>query len=99
MTTIYEPVILSAGKEDYGPGATALISAEGVVVGGTLAFQVQHVSDAGADGLYGTYDDTVVVLGGAGHDVFYVTDGGEGDLDGVADGKITTGWVVNEDDS
>lgn len=54
MTTIYEPVTLYTDKEDHGPGTTALISAEGVVVGGTLGFRVQHVSDAGADGLYGT---------------------------------------------
>ncbi|KFC75903.1 Mo-co oxidoreductase dimerization domain protein [Bosea sp. LC85] len=84
---------------DYAPGATATITAGGFAVGATIAVEVDHVSDPGPDGLYGTADDAVETLGGDGHEPWYVTDGGSGDLDGIANGTIVTSWYVNPDDS
>lgn len=87
---------------DYAPGATATITASDFIVGSTLEFQVLHVLDPGDDGLYGTSDDVIDTEAndsGEGHETWSVTDGGEGDLDGVADGNITTSWYVNPDDS
>ncbi|NDW53450.1 hypothetical protein [Aliiroseovarius sp. PrR006] len=86
-------------KDDYAPASDAEITVTGVDVGGTVTFEVEHVSDAGEDGIYGTEDDTIVDLGGDGHDAWTVTDGGEGDLDGEANGTIVTSWFVNPDDS
>ena len=44
---------------DYLPCSTATITASGFIVGSTIEFQVFHVLDAGADGVYGTLDDTI----------------------------------------
>ncbi|MCT8330762.1 hypothetical protein, partial [Albidovulum sediminis] len=84
---------------DYSPEDTAIITATGTEVGGAVQFQIQHVSGPGADGVYGTADDTVIDLGGDGHDAWIVVDGGEGDLDGLANGTVITEWFVNPDDS
>jgi hypothetical protein len=86
-------------QQDYAPGATALITAGGFSAGSTIEFRVQHVADAGADGIFGTADDTVADLLGSGHDPWTVVDGGAGDLDGLANGSIVTTWYVNPDDS
>ena len=90
---------LLTDQSDYAPGSTALITADGLTIGTTLTLNVQHVTDAGLDGLYGTSDDEVLDLGGAGHEAWTVTDGGDGDLDGLANGMIVTSWYVNPDDS
>jgi len=109
-TSIFD---LSTDKLDYAPGDFALFTVTGVTIGGAVEFQVLHVTDPGADGVFGTPDDTLDagpdgVTGtaddgygttGAGHDPFVVTDGGAGDLDGVANGTIQTEWYVNPDDS
>jgi hypothetical protein len=109
-TSIFD---ITTDQFDYAPGSLAQFTATGVTIGGTVEFQVLHVSDPGADGVYGTSDDTLDAgpdgaIGtaddgygttGAGHDPFVVTDGGAGDLDGVADGTIVTDWFVNPDDS
>ena len=107
-----EPTV-STDLLDYAPGDTAVITAEGFIVGSTIEFQVLHW-DAGADGIYGTEDDIIGGDGyGDGHESWTITDGVRtagadgilgtdddgGDLDGVADGKITTSWYVNPDDS
>jgi hypothetical protein len=127
-------ISLTTDKDDYAPGETATISASGFEVGGTVEFQVLHVSDPGVDGVYATYDDLLDagldgIAGTADdgfgplnntedHDAFYVTDGvlitldvgadgveGTeddivfGDLDGIANGTIVSGWYVNSDDS
>jgi len=98
---------------DYAPSSTATITAENFIIGSTLEFQVLHVIDSGGDGIYGTLDDVLGDNSGDGHDAWYVTDGvrtagadgvvgtadDQGDLDGVADGNITTTWYVNPDDS
>ena len=109
-TSIFD---LSADKLDYLPGEYAIFTATGTIVGGVLELQVQHVSGPGADGVYGTLDDVLDagmdgVFGtaddgsgttGEGHDPFYITDGGVGDLDGVVNGSIQASWYVNPDDS
>ena len=101
---------------DYLPGSTATVTASNFIVGSTIEFQVLHVLDPGADGIYGTSDDTIdetTNAAGDGHEAWTVTDGVRtagadgilgtdddgGDLDGVADGNITTNWYVNPDDS
>ncbi len=84
---------------DYPPGAWAEITASGFTAGSTVTFKVDHVSGTGPDGVYGTADDRVKILGGDGHKGWKVTDGGAGDLDGVANGAIVTSWYVNPDDS
>lgn len=76
MTTTYS---VTTDLNDYAPGATAYISSSGFQAGSAVTFRVQHVSGPGADGVYGTLDDEVVVLGGAGHDPWTIIDGGSGD--------------------
>ncbi len=75
MTTTYS---VTTDLNDYPPGATALITASGFQAGSAVIFRVQHVGGPGADGIYGTLDDEVVDLGGAGHDPWTVVDGGVG---------------------
>ncbi|WP_371858028.1 DUF5801 repeats-in-toxin domain-containing protein, partial [Pseudomonas sp. B14(2017)] len=84
---------------DYSPGSTATITASGFAAGSTVAFEVDHVTDAGADKLWGTPDDVLATSSGEGHTPWYVTDGGADDLDGQVNGSITTSWYVNPDDS
>ena len=90
---------VSTHLEDYAPGSTAIVTATGFSTGSTITFEVDHVLDAGTDGVYGTSDDTLAELGGSGHLPWSVTDGGAGDLDGLANGTIVTSWYVNPDDS
>jgi len=83
---------------DYAPGATATITASNFSVGETVEFQVIHL-DPGNDGRYGTADDVAGDNSGQGHLPWFVTDGGVGDLDGLANGTLVTRWYVNPDDS
>jgi hypothetical protein len=71
--------------DDYPPGATAIVTGENFELGETIELQVLHT-----DGVPNT---------GGGHEPWQVTDGGEGDLDGVVDGNFETTWYVNPDDS
>ncbi|HEY1379352.1 MAG TPA: LamG-like jellyroll fold domain-containing protein, partial [Gemmataceae bacterium] len=64
---------------DYGPGQTALITASGFQVGETVRLNV----------------DITAPPPGLSFDPWFVTDGGPGDLDGVADGSIQTSWLVD----
>ena len=84
---------------DYAPGGTAIITASGFAAGSTVAFEVEHATGAGADGVWGTPDDLLGTDTGAGHEPWSVTDGGAGDLDGQVNGSVTTSWYVNPDDS
>ena len=68
---------VSTDAQDYAPGAWAEITATGFDPVSSVTFQVQHASDAGADGLWGTLDDLIVDLGGQGHESWSVDDGGE----------------------
>ena len=87
---------VTTDKPDYQPGDTALFSASNVDVGATVEFLVAHVN-AGEDGIYGTEDDLYTYdLTGTGI-TWTVTDGGEGDTDGVANGTVATTWYVNLD--
>ena len=49
MTTQTSIFDLSTDKLDYAPGDTALFTLTGVDIGGSVEFQVLHVSDPGAD--------------------------------------------------
>ena len=98
---------------DYQPGDTATITASNFIIGSTLVFQVQHADGPGDDGVWGTWDDVIEDTSGEGHEEWYITDGVRtagadgilgtaddgGDLDGIADGNITTSWNVTTDDS
>src|SRR5262249_27297172 len=87
---------ITLDKTDYAPDETAAITATNLPVGGTLTFNVDHVL-AGTDGILGTADDTLAQdLSGTGTS-WAITDGGPGDLDGVANGTIMTSWVVGQD--
>lgn len=90
---------VTTDQEDYAPGSTATLTASGFAAGSTLQFEVQHATDAGADGVWGTPDDVLDTDTGAGHEPWSVTDGSAGDLDGQANGSVTTSWHVNPDDS
>ncbi len=90
---------VTTNSNDYAPGSYAIITATGFDAGSTVTFEVDHVSDPGADGMYGTADDVVIEMGGDGHDAWTITDGGDGDLDGVANGTVIATWYVNPDDS
>lgn len=87
---------VSTDAYDYAPGSIATFTATNVVSGGTVTFSVAHV-DPGPDGFVGTADD------GLSYDLtgttapWSVTDGGLGDLDGIANGAIVTSWYVNQD--
>ena len=76
---------ITTNKKDYSPGETAFISGNNFEPGETIQLQVLHT------------DHTPNT--GAGHTPWFVTDGGEGDLDGKVDGKFKTTWYVNPDDS
>ncbi|MEE9102040.1 DUF5801 repeats-in-toxin domain-containing protein [Pseudomonas nitroreducens] len=90
---------VTTDQQDYAPGSTATITADGFAAGSTVIFQVQHATGSGSDGIWGTSDDMLAGASGAGHDAWSVTDGGTGDLDGKINGSITTSWYVNPDDS
>lgn len=93
------PYKVTTDLADYAPGATAFISATGFAEGSAVTFLIQHVSGPGPDGVYGTLDDDIKILGGDGHDPWVVIDGGDDDLDGLVNGEIATSWYVNPDDS
>ena len=89
-------LLVTTNKSDYQPGDTALFTASGLGTGDTVSFTVAHLQ-AGGDGIYGTADDILSYdLTGTGL-VFTITDGGAGDLDGIANGSVSTAWTVNPD--
>ena len=74
---------VSTDQADYAPGATATITATGFATGTTVTFGLADLpSDPGDDpgdpDVYGT---------------FSITDGGPGDLDGLANGTVVTSWT------
>ncbi|MCP9877596.1 hypothetical protein KBZ17_13395, partial [Cyanobium sp. A2C-AMD] len=78
---------VSTDKADYAPGETAVISASGFRPGETITFAIaDDPLDPGDDGDADAYAP------------FSITDGGEGDLDGQRNGKVTTSWQVPSDD-
>ncbi|MDU4254759.1 DUF5801 repeats-in-toxin domain-containing protein, partial [Pseudomonas sp.] len=90
---------VTTDQNDYAPGSTAIITASGFTAGSTVKIEVDHATSPGADGVWGTPDDVLNTSAGAGHDPWYVTDGGAGDLDGLVNGSVTTSWYVDPDDS
>jgi len=84
LSTNKAPTV-TTDQEDYSPGDTAIITATDFNIGETVEFQVLHI---------GGKPNT-----GNGHLPWQVTDGGVNDLDGIADGNITTTWYVDPDDS
>jgi uncharacterized repeat protein (TIGR01451 family) len=90
---------VTTNTNDYAPGSYAIITATGFSAGSSVTFDVEHVSDPGADGIFGTADDVIIDMGGAGHEAWTITDGGLGDLDGLINGSIVTTWYVDPDDS
>jgi hypothetical protein len=81
---------------DYAPGTVAKITALNLGVGGSVSFRVGHL-DAGPDGIIGTDDDAVAYDLSATAVPWIVTDGGVGDLDGLANGIVLSSWNVNSD--
>src|SRR5262245_40649736 len=71
---------LLTDKPDYSPGDTAVITGSGFEVGETIQLQVVR-TDGVSD-----YPP--------GNQPWQVTDGGDGDLDGRADGNLQTTWFV-----
>src|SRR5207249_11973538 len=71
---------LLTNKADYAPGETAVITGSGFEVGETIQLQVVRT-----DGIP-DYP--------AGNQPWQVIDGGNGDLDGRADGNLQTTWFV-----
>src|SRR5262245_2337211 len=67
--------VIWTDKPDYLPGETALISGAGFAVGAEVGLRIYNED---------------VSDGGSGNAPWFVTDGGEGDLDGVADGNFQT---------
>ncbi|MFR0688061.1 DUF5801 repeats-in-toxin domain-containing protein [Enterobacterales bacterium AE_CKDN230030158-1A_HGKHYDSX7] len=92
-------LILSTDQNDYAPGSTVILTASGFSAGSTVKLEVDHVTNPGADGAWGTSDDVIDTNTGSGHEPWYVTDGGAGDLDGQVNGSITAAWYVDPDDS
>ncbi|WKY27848.1 DUF5801 repeats-in-toxin domain-containing protein [Pseudomonas donghuensis] len=90
---------VTTDQADYAPGSTAIITASGFAAGSTVALEVEHATGPGADNVWGTPDDVLDTNTGEGHEPWYVTDGGAGDLDGQVNGSVTTSWYVNPDDS
>ncbi|MGK7882951.1 MAG: hypothetical protein AB4060_23045, partial [Crocosphaera sp.] len=75
-------------KTDFAPGETVYFQVSNVEVGSTFEFQVEDDPNAPGD------DGEADVYGS-----FIVQDGGVGDLDGVANGRIVATWVVPTDNN
>ena len=86
---------VSTDQTDYTPDSIATFTASNVTVGGTVEFIVAH-DNPGEDGVVGTADD-YITYDLSGTTPWFVTDGGPGDLDGVANGVVVTSWNVNWD--
>jgi len=72
---------VSTDLADYAPGSTATFTAN-VDVGDTVTFNVTDVAGTAVSGT---------------NQPWTITDGGVGDLDGVANGVIQTNWAVGQD--
>jgi uncharacterized repeat protein (TIGR01451 family) len=99
LTNLDGVMQITTDLADYSPGSTAIITTTDVPLGASVQFEIQHVIDPGADGIYGTADDVIESTGGDGHATWIVTDGGAGDLDMMENGVVSTSWYVNPDDS
>src|SRR5262245_41454836 len=75
-------VTLLTDQHSYLPGDTVVINGSGFAVGETVDLNMART------------DGVAIVAPGVSH--WQVTDGGSGDLDGVADGNIQTSWYVDD---
>src|SRR6266508_2047658 len=74
---------VTTDQPDYAPGSTATFTATGVTVGGSVEFAVaDDPANPGDDGDVDVYKR------------FIITDGGDGDLDGQANGTVVAQWQV-----
>jgi hypothetical protein len=79
---------VATDRPDYAPGETAKITASDFAVGSTIEFAIaDDPNRPGDDGDADVYPP------------FSITDGGAGDLDGVANGEVITDWFVPTDDN
>src|SRR5262245_17437008 len=79
---------VSTNKLDYAPGEVVTITLVDITIGSTFTFHItDSPADPGDDGVANSYP------------TFSVVDGGAGDLDGIANGKIVTEWTVPTDGS
>src|SRR5436190_24178901 len=72
---------VTTDQPDYSPGSIAAFTAN-VAVGETVTFDVIDVAGTAVSGT---------------NQPWTITDGGVGDLDGVANGVIQTTWAVGQD--
>src|SRR5215207_7009260 len=74
---------VTTDQPDYAPGSTATFTVTGATVGGTVEFAVaDDPADPGDDVDADVYKRLLV------------TDGGDGDLDGQANGTVVAQWQV-----
>ena len=73
---------VSTDQLDYAPDSTATFTATNLAAGGTIQFLVTDVNGTAVTGT---------------NEAWTVTDGGAGDLDGVANGIVVTSWHVGQD--
>jgi uncharacterized repeat protein (TIGR01451 family) len=87
LLSVAGPASVWTNMQDYAPGASARIGGSGFAPGETVQLQVRH-----AEGTRGSNADPQ-------NQPWLVTDGGEGDLDGLVNGCIQTLWLVNDPDA
>jgi len=95
-TETLDGLAVATDAYDYAPGSTATFTAANAALGGTVKFSVAH-TDPGPDGIVGTADDGLLHDLTGTTDPWSVTDGGLGDLDGIANGVVVTSWDVGPD--
>ena len=79
---------VSTDKADYAPGETVKITASGFAKDSTIQFEIKDdPNDPGDDGEADVYKP------------FSITDGGAGDLDGIANGQVLAAWGVPTDNN
>ena len=79
---------VSTDKADYAPGETVKITAGGFAKDSTIQFEIKDdPNDPGDDGEADVYKP------------FSITDGGAGDLDGIANGQVLAAWGVPTDNN
>jgi uncharacterized repeat protein (TIGR01451 family) len=80
-SSLQSSISVATDLADYAPGSTATFTAN-VGVGDTVTFNVADVAGLAVSGTNAPWT---------------ITDGGAGDLDGVANGVIQTSWAVGQD--
>jgi hypothetical protein len=87
-----QDVTVRTDQADYAPGETATITASGFAEGSTIEFAIEETTP-GDDGELDS-DQT-----SPSYQSWTITDGGEGDLDGIANGQVVTTWFVPTDNN